>query len=224
MQMLKQKKNNNRKLKKSHLLLIGSFLVFIGCFVLLYNHLKELKESIFSNMKIAMMDNLSINNDSYNTDNNTSLPNNISSSVDISQQDNVVDYTKYLGVLEIPKISLKRGFYSTNSKYNDIQFNVTLVRGSQMPDINNGNLILMAHSGDAYISFFAYLYKLKIGDYAYISYNGNKYKYQLVNTYNVDKIGKVTILRNYNKSTLTLITCTKDDDTHQTIYILEKVS
>ena len=30
-----------------------------------------------------------------------------------------------------------------------------------MPDVENGNLILMAHSGDAYISFFAYLYIVK---------------------------------------------------------------
>ncbi|MBQ2639812.1 MAG: sortase [Bacilli bacterium] len=133
-----------------------------------------------------------------------------------------INYGKYLGVLTIPKIGLKRGFYNINSRYNNIEYNVTLVLGSTMPD-QGGNLILMAHSGDAYISYFAYLYRLKIGDLAYITYNGKDYKYRLVNTYDVPKNGKVAINRNYDKTTLTLITCTKDDSTKQSIYILELV-
>ena len=90
-----------------------------------------------------------------------------------------------------------------------------------MPDVTNGNLILAAHSGDAYISYFAFLYKLNIGDFAYVTYGGTKYKYQIVNIYNVPKTGAVTINRNMNRSTLTLITCTKNSDTEQTVYIAE---
>lgn len=134
-----------------------------------------------------------------------------------------IDYSKYLGVLEIPRIGLKRGFYGTDSKYNNINYNVTVVGGSTMPDVENGNLILMAHSGDAYISYFAYLYRLSIGNDAFITYNGNVYKYSIVNIYNVPKNGTVTINRNITKTTLTLITCTKNSDTEQTIYILERV-
>ena len=134
-----------------------------------------------------------------------------------------VNYSNYLGVLEIPKIGLKRGFYNTDSRYNSIQYNVTLVQGSSMPDVVNGNLILIAHSGDAYISFFAYLYRLNIGDYAYVTYNQQKYKYQIVNIYTVPKIGIVSINRNYSKTTLTMITCTKNDDYSQTVYIAELV-
>ena len=33
------------------------------------------------------------------------------------------------------------------------------------------------------------------------------------------KTGRVRILRNKNNTTLTLITCTKDDNYHQTVYI-----
>ncbi len=134
-----------------------------------------------------------------------------------------INYDKYLGVLEIPRISLKRGFYGTDSKYNTIEYNVTLVRGSTMPDVDKGNLILMAHSGDAYISFFAYLYKLDIGNDIYVTYNAVKYHYKLINKYDVDKDGTVSIVRNYDKTTLTLITCTKDDSTKQTVYIAELV-
>ena len=92
-----------------------------------------------------------------------------------------------------------------------------------MPDVPNGNLILMAHSGDAYISFFAYLFRLNIGDNAYVTYKGIKYTYQIVNIYNVPKTGQVTIKRNYDRTTMTLITCTKDNDQSQTVYILEQV-
>ena len=132
-----------------------------------------------------------------------------------------IDYSKYLGVLRIPKIGLKRGFYGANNKYNNIEHNVTLLKGSDLPDVTNGNLILIAHSGDAYISFFRYLYKLNKGDFAYVDYNGVEYKYKIINIYKERKTGIVTVKRNYNKTTLTLITCTKDSDKTQTIYIAE---
>ena len=211
-------KKTNRG-KKSHLLLIGSLLVFIGAVVLSYNHLLALRNQIFSDMLIAM----------YSDHNNKKTK-----EVKVPEVKNVtdktvykeekIDYGKYLGVLSIPKIGLKRGFYNTESRYNNIEYNVTLVKGSLMPDVVNGNLILMAHSGDAYISYFAYLYRLNIGDIATVTYNGRDYKYSLVNKYDVVKNGKVRINRNYDRTTLTLITCTKDDDSHQTVYIFELVS
>lgn len=229
MQMFYQNANNNKKIKKSHLLLIGSLLIFFGVIILCSDYFKGLRNDLYSQMKIAMMDDeVKINNDDTKEDtidtpiaDNVNVADNPSNGNDNNKYN--VDYSKYLGVLEIPRIGLKRGFYGTDSKYNDIQYNVTLVRGSSMPDVSNGNLILMAHSGDAYISFFAYLYKLNIGDSAYVTYGENRYKYQLVNIYNVDKNGRVTIIRNYNKTTLTLITCTKDDNFHQTVYIFELV-
>ena len=225
MPMLNQKHNNNKKIKielrKSQLLLIGSFLVFIGIFVLSYNHLVFLKDQVFANMEIAIA--------------GLNLPTDVEEEVDVPSVDNVSDgtvyqqssqeinYSKYAGVLEIPKIGLKRGFYNTSSRYNTIEYNVAMIPGSTMPDVANGNLMLMAHSGDAYISFFAYLYRLNVGDSAYVTYNGKKYQYRIVNIYTVPKTGKVAIYRNYDRTTLTMITCTKNDDTKQTVYIAELV-
>ena len=145
--------------------------------------------------------------------------------VDKKEENNnyVIDYSKYLGVLEIPRIGLKRGFYNTDSRYNSIQYNVTMVDGSSLPDVDGGNLILIAHSGDAYISYFAYLWMMGVGDHAYVTYNGRKYDYQVVNIYNVEKKGMAVIYRDTSKTTLTLITCTKDSDSSQTVYILELV-
>ena len=226
MQMPNQKLTNNsfKHIRKSQLLFIGSFLVFIGIITLSYNHLVFLKDQVFANMKIAMLDLENVPNDDLQGEVDIPEVENVSDGTVYQQNEKEIDYSRYAGVLEIPKISLKRGFYNTDSKYNNIEQNVSMITGSSMPDVSNGNLMLMAHSGDAYISFFAYLYRLKIGDSAYVTYQGNKYRYQIVNIYTVPKTGKVAIYRNYNKTTLTLITCTKNDDTTQTIYIAELVS
>lgn len=224
MQMLNQKQNNNKNkgMKKSQLLLLGSFLVFMGVFVLSYNHLKFLKDQVYANMEIAIADR-NMPADTQEKEVQTPTADNVSDGTVYQQSENEINYSQYAGVLEIPKIGLKRGFYNTDSKYNTIQYNVSMIAGSTMPDVPNGNLMLMAHSGDAYISFFAYLYRLKVGDSAYVTYQGDKYRYQIVNIYTVPKNGKVAIYRNYNKTTLTLITCTKNDDTTQTVYIAELV-
>ena len=228
-----------RNLKKSHSLLIGSLLIFIGFVVLTCNYFMKMTDEVYSEMKISMMD-VSINNEVKidddlknlidNNSNNDINDVNTNTNTNIKVEQPVVpvpapiDYSKYYGVLEIPRISLKRGFYNIDSKYNTIEKNVTMVKGSAMPDVDNGNLILMAHSGDAYISFFAYLYLLGIGDNAFITYNGVKYQYKIVNIYQVEKSGMVLINRNLDKNTLTLITCTKDDDKSQTVYIAELVN
>ncbi len=224
MQMLSRLKLNN-KFKKSHTLLIGSLLVFIGIISLSWNYLLKMKDQIYTDMKIAMMD-VDVKDEKITNEiKDTPIADNVSDSKpeeEVKEQA-TIDYSKYLGVLEIPKIGLKRGFYNIGSRYNNIQYNVTMVGGSTLPDVVNGNLILMAHSGDAYISYFAYLYRLNIGDYAYVTYNGNKYQYQIVNIYEVPKNGIVKIQRNYNKTSLTMITCTKNNDYTQTVYIAELV-
>ena len=217
----KKDNNNKRRPRKSQLLLLGSFLVFVGLFILSYNHLVFLKDQVFANMEIA-----SLGMDVPMTEENeVDVPtvDNVSDGTVYQQTEQEIDYSRYAGVLEIPKIGLKRGFYNTDSQYNSIQYNVSTIQGSTMPDVVNGNLMLMAHSGDAYISFFAYLYRLNIGDYAYVTYRGQRYRYQIVNIYTAPKTGKVAIYRNYNRTTLTLITCTRNDDTTQTIYIAELV-
>ncbi len=221
MRMQNQLKANN-KIKKSQLLFIGSFLIFIGLFSLSWDYLIRLKDEIYSDMKISMMDKevkpskISITNDTI-----TDAP--VAENVNASDNSNnyVIDYSKYLGVLEIPKIGLKRGFYDIGSRYNNIQYNVTMVEGSSLPTVQNGNLILMAHSGDAYISYFAYLYRLEIGDYAYITYAGQRFPYQIVNIYEVEKNGVVAIRRNAERTSLTLITCTKNNAYTQTVYVAE---
>ena len=219
MSTLKNKRdlNNNKKsLKKSQILLFGSLLVFVGVSILSFNYFYELRSEIYSDMLIRL-------SDVKKTEKVSDVPvtKEVKKEKKKSKTTYKIDYSKYLGVLRIPKIGLKRGFYGADNKYNNIEYNVTLLKGSDLPDVTNGNLILIAHSGDAYISYFRYLYKLKKGDLAYVTYNGMEYKYKIVNIYKERKTGVVTVKRNINKTTLTLITCTKDSDKTQTIYIAE---
>ena len=217
MRMLNLFKSNNR-IKKTPVLLIGSFFIFVGAISLSWDYLIKMKDNIYSDMRIAMMD---------EEDEEQEVVEEVPKveKVEKKDEDNnyVIDYSKYLGVLEIPRIGLKRGFYNVGSKYNRIEYNVTMVGGSSLPDVENGNLVLIAHSGDAYISYFAYLWMLGVGDHAYVTYNGRKYDYQIVNIYEVEKNGFAVIRRNLDRTTLTMITCTKDNDFTQTIYIAELV-
>ena len=220
MQMRNLLKANNR-IKKSQTLLVGSLLVFIGIISLSWNYLLRMRDEVYSDMRIAMMDQVP---EQINVADVVEDPP-VVENVDNNDNNNnyVVDYSKYLGVLEIPKIGLKRGFYGTDSRYNSIEYNVTMVNGSSLPDVDGGNLILTAHSGDAWISYFAYLWRLDIGDSAFVTYNGRQYQYNIVNIYNVEKSGVLVIHRNEAVNTLTMITCTKDNDHSQTVYIAELV-
>ena len=114
---------------------------------------------------------------------------------------------EYIAVLKIPKIKLEKGLVAKDSKYNNIDYGIKLLKESDSPDVINGNVILASHSGTADISYFNNLDKLKINDEVLILYNGKTYQYKIVNIYDIDKTGKAKINRNNNKSTITLITC-----------------
>lgn len=131
---------------------------------------------------------------------------------------------EYIGYLTIPKINITKGFVDKRSSENDVEKNILIINGSNYPDVENGNFILAGHSGTGWKAFFNELYQLNINDEAYVTYKGKKYIYNLVNIYTQPKVGKVAIYRNYDVRTLTLITCTNNDQTTQTIYILELTS
>ena len=128
----------------------------------------------------------------------------------------------YIAVLKIPKIKLVRGLVDRNSYLNNIKYNVEILKDSSMPDIVNGNVILAAHSGNARISYFKNLDKLKLGDDISIEYKSKTYEYKIVDIYLIDKTGTAEIIRNKDKNTLTLITC-KHNTNKQIIVIAELI-
>lgn len=121
-------------------------------------------------------------------------------------------YDDYIAVLKIPKISLEKGLFAKTSLYNDVEHNIMIHEKSDNPTIKNGNVILIAHSGTAEIAYFRRLNELKIGDSSEVYYHGKKYTYEVKNIYEVKKTGTVSIDRNYDKNTLTMITCKHDTD------------
>ena len=133
------------------------------------------------------------------------------------------DLDKYVAVLKIPKIKLEKGLYAKTSKYNSIEYNIMIHEASNTPEEKKGNVILVAHSGTADIAFFKNLYKLQNGDKAEIYYHGNRYTYKIVKIYDVEKTGTVEIDRNYDKESLTMITC-RHGTNKQIVLISELVS
>lgn len=197
---------------------IGFVFVVTGFILLSYDYLCDKKNKVFENMDLAILDNTEIRNEDLEKTDDPLLDQKLN-----DDESTLKNNYQYIGKLEIPKISLVKGFVSKDSRYNNISRNVTVLNEADYPDVDYGNFILVAHSGDAYISFFRNLYKLGINDVAYVTYNNVKYTYEIKDIYLVEKTGTVNIRRNYNKTTLTLITCTQNDDYHQTVYIAELV-
>ena len=213
---------NKKKFKKSSLGLFGLIIICIGIVSISYDYFLSKKENAFITMNIKLFESETpeiASSEDY-IDPAEQTPDNTSNPQEEIPKKPKVTYN-YVGILEIPKINLKQGFLDINSKYNNVDYNITVIQTSTYPDEEGGNFILASHSGNSYISYFRNLYQLSEGDEAYIYYNNIKYKYNIVKIYNVEKNGKVAIYRNYNATCLTLITCTKDSETEQTVYILE---
>lgn len=94
-----------------------------------------------------------------------------------------------------------------------------------MPDVDKGNFIVAGHNGNSYISFFKNLHKMNSGDLINIYYNGYKYVYKYDNFYEVEKTGTVNIVRDKNKTAVTLITCKRNSNKQLVFigYLIDKV-
>ena len=125
----------------------------------------------------------------------------------------------YIALLEIPAISLKRGFYSKDSKKNNVDQNIQILKDSDMPDVDKGNTILASHSGNCNVCYFKKLYKLKEKDLIYIYHKDIKFTYQVVKKYQETKDGDIWIKRDNSKTTLTLTTCSQQEKGKQIVII-----
>lgn len=118
----------------------------------------------------------------------------------------------FLGILEIPKIHFKKGFYNLNSTNNDVNKNIQLLKASNMPDVPNGSMFIAAHSGNSYLGYFKDLDKLKINDEVYIHYQSNKYIYIISSVFEQEKNGQISIIKNSGDTIIVLTTCKKGEN------------
>ncbi len=219
--MLKKQNRKHKRISPNTIAALGALTILIGGFFLSYNYIQakqvmayDYMANVFYSSKTQEAESSSINNQEdiveekegeTETEENT---------------DNVVD-NGYIGYLNISKINLNKGFVNKNSEENNVDKNIMVIQESSYPDVDKGNLIIAGHSGTGWNAYFNDLYKLQVGDMATVQYKNKKYNYKIVNIYKQKKVGTIAIYRDYNKTTLTLVTCTNNDSSTQTIYIAE---
>ena len=211
------RKNKNIDKKEQLIKLVASFIFLIGSFMYIgriaYNYYIELRDynkaQEYLNIGKEEVEEIKVDIDEEEIKEQP------------KQEEKKTSNYNYIGVLEIPKINIKRGFLNIKDKGNNVNKNLQVIKGSDMPNVKNGNLIIAAHSGNSYISYFKNLHKLSNDDVAYVYFNNIKYTYKVAGKYDAEKNGKVTIHRDNKKNTLTLITCSQTDKTKQIVYILE---
>lgn len=208
-----QEKNQKKNKKKGYLLIFGTLLIVISIGILVNKYyqrneiqnVEENKLEEFYEIQEEIMQDEVIKEDS---------------SVEQVKIVENIEKETYLAVLRVDKIKLEKGIYNINSKNNNVSKNIQLLKESDMPDKENGNVIIAGHSGNSYMAYFKNLVKLNNGDEAKIFYNGKTYIYNLKKTYEVDKTGKVALSKNKDRQTLTLITC-KHNTNKQIVFVFE---
>lgn len=226
-------KNKVIKYRDIILLIIGTILIILSICLLFYDRIELLKSNVFAEVE---MEKYREKNANEGSDAETSESDEEVEEIDeINEETNELPKKEseslkakiakeFIGYLEIKKVNLKQGLVSKKSRYNNVKYNIQMLSTSDYPDKSLGNVILAAHSGTGYLAFFKNLYKLKAGDEAKITYKDYVYNYKIVDIYNVPKTGKVKVKRDVHKTCLTLITCTHNSKTEQTVYILELTS
>ena len=229
--MKENMRNEIIKYRDIILLIIGSLLIVLSLCLLFYDRIELIKSNVFAEVemeKYREKDDTEENKEETNEEvedggieeyDEDNLP-----QEEPSNETKAKISKEYIGYLEIKKINLRQGFVSKNSRYNNVNYNIQLLGPSDYPDKSLGNVIIAGHSGNSYLGYFKNLYKLKLDDEATITYKGYIYTYKIVNIYNVPKVGKVKVVRDVHKTCLTLITCTYQSKTQQTVYILELTS
>lgn len=193
MELLKIKK---RKLNKNLLtIIIGLIIIVISSSVLIYNYCSNQKLEKIEEKSIEAFFEEPITEDEENQIENTPKEEKETTKID------------YIGVLEIPKISLKKGLVDKNSYYNNVNRNIYILKETTFPsESENSHIILASHSGTSSVSYFKNLNKLSLNDEVYFYYENIKYVYQIINRYEIEKTGTMN-LKLTNESDITLVTC-----------------
>ena len=117
------------------------------------------------------------------------------------------NYKDYIGILEIPKINFKKG----------IKDNTNVDNGIAILDIdkyNNGDIILLSHSGNCDVCYFNRLDELSYNDQIFIYKDNIKYIYKVDS---IEEKIKNTFKLEDSTNSVTLITCKKNTDNIQII-------
>lgn len=131
---------------------------------------------------------------------------------------------KFIGAIEIPSIGLKRGLVSPYSKSNNVNKNIQFIKPYHMPNEDNKVMILAAHSGNSKVSHFNKLKYVNLNDLVHIYYKNKKYKYKIIDKYQIKKTGHFNMKEYEDKTILVLLTCNPVNLKKQIVVICEKVN
>ena len=213
-----------KKIRRNKIIIIFLFILgFIGLGLLSYNFILSKIHLTFETVNLQLYGNNEpdeINEEEITNQTDTDASQNSPQSSSQNKMNKNSNYNKnYVGYIEIPKINLNQGLVNLKNKNNNVNKNIQTIYPSDWPNVENGNLILASHSGNSSISDFKNLYQLTNNDIVIIYYKNIKYTYRIANIYNVPKNGQIPIYRDTQKTTITLITCTRNSNTLQTVYI-----
>lgn len=208
MQTKKQKKISKRK--KHLLTIVGALIIYAGICIVGYKYYHNYNSQKIEEQQI----------DEFYEIQEEIIHEEVEEQEEVKESNVEVYREPYIAVLKIDKIGVQRGMYNINSKNNNVNRNIQILKGSDMPDIDKGNLMIAGHSGNGYSAYFRNLPKLDKGDIATIIYNGKTYSYKLTKSYEIEKTGSAVISKNKDKTTLTLITC-KHNTNKQIVFIFE---
>ena len=135
---------------------------------------------------------------------------------------NQIFIEKPIGRIIINKIDINSSLYDINSKKNNVDENITILKESIMPDKNNSIVYIAAHSGNDNVSFFNELDKLSLNDEVILEYQDINYTYFVNNIYEIKKEGYIYGSRSNKKQLILTTCCPKKPDCQLIINCIEK--
>lgn len=121
-----------------------------------------------------------------------------------------------IGYLQIDKINLHENLYEINSKKNNIEKHVTILKESSPPSIKNSTIFIAAHSGTGKLAYFKNLDKLSLNDIIILKYENIIYKYKVIEILEHKKNGSINVPKE-NNNQLILTTCSPKKGGYQLI-------
>lgn len=121
-----------------------------------------------------------------------------------------------IGKLIIKKLNISEYLYNKESKHNNVNENITILKESTFPNHNNSIMYIAAHSGTGKLAYFKHLDQLELNDKIILIYNNKQYVYIVYKIWEEDKNGYIHITNN-NKKQLILTTCSPKHKNKQLI-------
>lgn len=213
-------------MKQKILIVLGLLIILDGILIVSYEYISKKVLIAYDDMSVDLflLENDEIVTETPVVDNSTQTT---EIEVNVTETEKVVEKPviyDYVAILEIPKISLKKGLVDIDSNDNTVNKNIQIMQSSSFPDVDKGVFILASHSGTLKTSYFSKLYKVSAGDMVYVYYNNIKYSYKIYKIEYIPKTGTLPIAKEPNKTTIVLITCTHGNRKTQTVYTGELIN